>query len=185
MRYGIVPNQRKSRLQQPQHPSHAIRPASLVCELSEDELGVCLRCCCEDDCRCCDPGCEGPEHCCNTDVLEYSFGDAVIERHSQAPSFHFPKKRYPKIFRPIAKKDMARKYMYVCHAVSCTALFDPATTAAAMNWALFVSFVSPPFIRKQFHDIPIENSPPKTASVVTSVNQPAILIHPTRKLWIG
>jgi hypothetical protein len=29
------------------------------------------------------------------------------------------------------------------------------------------------------------NSPPKTASVVTSVNQPAILIHPTRKLWIG
>jgi len=33
--------------------------------------------------------------------------------------------------------------------------------------------------------ISVEDSPPKTASVVTSVNQPAILIHPTRKLWFG
>jgi hypothetical protein len=42
------------------------------------------------------------------------------------------------MFNPIAKNEMARKYMYVCHTVSCTELFDPATTAAAMNWAFSV-----------------------------------------------
>jgi hypothetical protein len=33
--------------------------------------------------------------------------------------------------------------MYVCHAVSCTDSFDPATTAAAINWALFGKFRQP------------------------------------------
>jgi hypothetical protein len=65
------------------------------------------------------------------------------------------------MFRPVAKNEMARKYMYVCHAVSCTALFDPATTAAAMNWAMFVSFVSPPFFRKNFHGIATLTHPRK------------------------
>lgn len=37
--------------------------------------------------------------------------------------------------------------MYVCHAVSCTELFDPATTAAATNWALMEQSVSQPFFR--------------------------------------
>ena len=46
------------------------------------------------------------------------------------------------MFRPIAKNEMARKYRYVCHTVSCTELFDPATTAAAMNCASFGSSVS-------------------------------------------
>lgn len=50
VRYGIVPDQRKSRLQQAEHPSHAVRPAGLVCELGEDEFGACLGCCGEDDC---------------------------------------------------------------------------------------------------------------------------------------
>jgi len=39
--------------------------------------------------------------------------------------------------------------------------------------------------RESFRGIANRNSPAKTASVVTSVSQPAILIHPTRKLWSG
>jgi hypothetical protein len=50
MRYGIVPDQRKSRLQQAEYPSHAVWPTGLVGELGEDEFGVCLGRCGEYDC---------------------------------------------------------------------------------------------------------------------------------------
>jgi hypothetical protein len=50
MSYGIVPDQRKSRLQQAKHPGHAVWPAGLVCELREDEPGVCFRRCGEHHC---------------------------------------------------------------------------------------------------------------------------------------
>jgi hypothetical protein len=48
----------------------------------------------------------------------------------------------------------------------------------------FGSFVSRPVLFEQqtIPNISDRHLPPKTASVVTSVNQPAMLIHPTRKL---
>lgn len=49
VRYGVVADQGKSRLQQAEHPSHAVWPTGLVCELRENEFCVCFGRCCEDD----------------------------------------------------------------------------------------------------------------------------------------